>query len=362
MSFQPGPQLMGYPPQQPYGAQEYQQQQQLQQQQFMGQQQFVQHPTSFPSKIDPSSNAAAALWKSGAYGMPPQADGFVQAFEYDQSTGMPQLHWNQQQQGMFPPTEVFSRMPAPAPPAQHVHAAGGPPGPSYAPPMAPQRSLSPPRSPKAAPKKPPRPPNAWILYRSETLAKMSRGERIPLLEQVLIESYGPAKFPAQPWPTQSESTEEDDGTGANKGPKSFRKGKKGGKDINWYMWMLGLIRSPDGGMPQSDVSRIISNIWKHEPEEQRQHYDNLSQIKKAEVSPPCAALRSCFIHMLTHQHLKKYPGYKFQPQKREDKMREKQEKLKEKEARRQEKEDRVHRNCETAHRRTRAYCSSAQAA
>jgi hypothetical protein len=172
---------------------------------------------------------------------------------------------------------------------------------------------------------------------------MSRGERIPLLEQVLIESYGPAKFPAQPWPTQSESTEEDDGTGANKGPKSFRKGKKGGKDINWYMWMLGLIRSPDGGMPQSDVSRIISNIWKHEPEEQRQHYDNLSQIKKAE-------------------HLKKYPGYKFQPQKREDKMREKQEKLKEKEARRQEKEDRVHRNCETAHRRTRAYCSSAQAA
>ncbi|BEJ15096.1 hypothetical protein CspHIS471_0408630 [Cutaneotrichosporon sp. HIS471] len=326
MSFQPGPQLGAYAQHQPYVGQEYQHQ--VQQQQYLGQQQFVQHPGhmgSFPSKADPSSNAATAMWKSG-YGMaPPQGDGFVAAYEYDQSAGMPRMPWSQQQQGMFPPTEVFSRMPAhPPPPQQHAQVAGCPPGPSYAP-MVPQQSVSPPRSPKAAPKKPPRPPNAWIIYRSETLAKMSRGERIPLLEQVLLESYGPAKFPAQTWPAQGESTEEDDGTGANTGPKSFRKGKKGGKDINWYMWMLGLIRSPDGGMPQSDVSRIISNIWKHEPEERRQHYDKLSQKRKVE-------------------HLQKYPGYKFQPQKREDKLREKQEKLKEKEARRQEKEDRVHRN------------------
>ncbi|KLT38311.1 hypothetical protein CC85DRAFT_306080 [Cutaneotrichosporon oleaginosum] len=338
MSFQP---LGGYPQQQSFNAQEYQQlqQQQQQQQQYLGQQQYM-HSTgnvsAFPSKVDPSSNAAAALWKSGVYGMAqPHVDGYAQAFEYDQSAGISQVHWNQQQQQMYPPTELFSHMPGPVPPsAQHVaSAAGGPPGPSYAP-MAPQRSLSPPRSPKAAPKKPPRPPNAWILYRSETLGKMSKGERIPLLEQVLLESYGPPKFAAQPWPVQNESTEEDDGTGANKGPKGFRKGKKGGKDINWYMWMLGLIRSPDGGMPQSDVSRIISNIWKHEPEEQRQYYDKLSQIKKAE-------------------HKEMYPGYKFQPQKREDKLREKQEKLKEKEARRQEKEDRVHRNSALKRRKQR---------
>lgn len=329
MVFQPGSQLGGYPPQQPYIGQEYQQ---LQQQQYMGQHQFApQHPgsmASFPSKIDPLSNAATELWKSGAFSMaPPQGDAFAPVYKYDQSPGMSRMPWNHHhhQQGMFPPTEVFSRMPShQPPPSQHAQVASGSLGPQYAP-MASQPSISPARSPKATPKKPPRPPNAWILYRSETLAKMSRGERIPLLEQVLLESYGPAKFPAQPWPTQGESTEEDDGTGVNKGPKSFRKGKKGGKDINWYMWMLGLIRSPDGGMPQSDVSRIISNIWKHEPEEQRQHYDKLSLQRKAE-------------------HLAKYPGYKFQPQKREDKIREKQEKLKEKEARRQEKEDRVHRN------------------
>lgn len=284
----PYPSQQGYPPQQ----------QMMGDQQYLPQHSYPMGP-SFPSKPDASSSTTPSpTWKtSGAYGPgihhPSGTGGLGGPFDYDPAVGMPPQYWHPQQQGMFPPTEVFSRMPhpnppppPPPPPASTAPSSGaaGPSAQAYSS-QPPPRAASPPGSPKAAPKKPPRPPNAWILYRSETLTKMSRGERIPLLEQVLLEQYGPPKFPPQSsWPVPGESTEEEDGAGANQGPKSVRKGKKGGKDINWYMWMLGLIRSPDGGMPQSDVSRIISSIWRREPEPERRRYDNLSQVRKAEVS------------------------------------------------------------------------------
>ncbi|PFH52009.1 hypothetical protein AMATHDRAFT_57692 [Amanita thiersii Skay4041] len=90
----------------------------------------------------------------------------------------------------------------------------------------------------AAPRKhvqPPRPPNAWIIYRSEKIRTL------------------PPLKPGEP------------------------------------------------RRAQADVSRLISDMWKNETEEERSRYELLAEEKKVE-------------------HLKKYPGYRFQPQKKEDKQ------------------------------------------
>ena len=83
---------------------------------------------------------------------------------------------------------------------------------------------------------PPRPPNAWILYRSEKI------RTLPPLQ-----------------------------------PGEARRG-------------------------QADVSRMISEMWKNETEEERSRYERMAEQKKAE-------------------HQQKYPGYRFQPQKKEEKQR-----------------------------------------
>ena len=52
---------------------------------------------------------------------------------------------------------------------------------------------------------------------------------------------------------------------------------------------------------QSDVSRLIADMWLHEPNESRAVYERLADVKKAE-------------------HAAKYPGYRFQPMKKEEKI------------------------------------------
>ncbi|KIL68921.1 hypothetical protein M378DRAFT_176509 [Amanita muscaria Koide BX008] len=83
---------------------------------------------------------------------------------------------------------------------------------------------------------PPRPPNAWILYRSEKIRTLP---------------------PLQPG---------------------------------------------EARRAQADVSRMISEMWKNEREEERTRYERMAEQKKAE-------------------HQQKYPGYRFQPQKKEEKQR-----------------------------------------
>ncbi|KAF8629200.1 hypothetical protein AX17_005785 [Amanita inopinata Kibby_2008] len=83
---------------------------------------------------------------------------------------------------------------------------------------------------------PPRPPNAWILYRSEKIRSL------------------PPLLPGEP------------------------------------------------RRAQADVSRMISEMWKSETEEERCRYERMAEQKKAE-------------------HQQKYPGYRFQPQKKEEKQR-----------------------------------------
>ncbi|KAG8840078.1 hypothetical protein FRC20_005805, partial [Serendipita sp. 405] len=64
--------------------------------------------------------------------------------------------------------------------------------------------------------------------------------------------------------------------------------------------------------PQADISKQIAEMWKNETPEIRQHYERLSDLKKAE-------------------HLALYPGYRFQPKKKAEKDKEKAELRAEKE-------------------------------
>lgn len=83
----------------------------------------------------------------------------------------------------------------------------------------------------------PRPPNSWILYRSETIKQMklakSRGEEYPVPPAVL-------KHP----------------------------------DV---------ITSKDGVMAQADVSKMVALMWRLEGKEVKAKYEHLSAIRKLEV-------------------------------------------------------------------------------
>jgi hypothetical protein len=82
----------------------------------------------------------------------------------------------------------------------------------------------------------PRPPNSWILYRSETIKQMrlakERGETYPIPESV-----------------------------------------KNHPDI----------ANSDGTMPQADISKMVAVMWKLEGKEVKLQYEQLSAIRKLEV-------------------------------------------------------------------------------
>ncbi|GJJ06283.1 hypothetical protein Clacol_000474 [Clathrus columnatus] len=90
----------------------------------------------------------------------------------------------------------------------------------------------------------------------------------------------------------------------------------------WILYRSDKLRnipSPPPGAPkrpQAEVSKMISQMWKLESPDVRGHYERLSEIKKAE-----------------HQAM--YPGYRFQPMKKEDKDRLRAEKQAEKDRERE---------------------------
>lgn len=103
---------------------------------------------------------------------------------------------------------------------------------AHTPPQQPLRVLPPTGAPRPqpSPSKPktkvPRPPNAWILYRSDKFARAKAGEEI-------VDISG--------------------------------KGKSG------------------RGIPQSELSKTISKLWKAEPQEKKDYWEKLAQEKKLEV-------------------------------------------------------------------------------
>lgn len=86
----------------------------------------------------------------------------------------------------------------------------------------------------------------------------------------------------------------------------------------WILYRSDMVRELPPVAPgtprraQAEVSKMISDMWKAAPERVRQHYEQLADAKKAE-----------------HQAM--YPGYRFQPMKKEEKERLREEKRLEKE-------------------------------
>jgi hypothetical protein len=115
---------------------------------------------------------------------------------------------------------------------------------------------------KEEPKKAPRPPNAWILYRSEMLGQIrdNNGEMPPALAEAM-RTLGCG----------------DDTGGSGSDAEAKKKGKKATKSV--------MASGKAGrGLPQAHISQIISLLWKKESEEVRRRYEQLAEVKKLEVS------------------------------------------------------------------------------
>lgn len=123
-----------------------------------------------------------------------------------------------------------------------------------------------------------RPPNAWILYRSEMLKQLTEGKQVEGLEAALEELNNP--------PADDESTPPTNGRSRKKPRKPRRPPTKA---VNELIRELGSGKG-GRGLPQAEISRVISVLWKREGPERRRHYDNLASQAKEEVSSsprPC---------------------------------------------------------------------------
>jgi len=128
----------------------------------------------------------------------------------------------------------------------------------------------------------PRPPNAWILYRSDKLKAIAAGDEIPGLDSVMAELgvSGSSSFDERE--KKGSDKDEDDGS-AKTQAKTKKKGKKGCKEPTEALLSLGSGKT-GRGLPQADISKMISILWKRESEAVRAEYERRSEMKKAEVS------------------------------------------------------------------------------
>jgi len=193
----------------------------------------------------------------------------------------------------------------------------------------------------------PRPPNAWILYRSDKLKAIAAGDEIPGLDGVMAELGVSGSSSSDEIEKDSGDKEADD-TAEKAKPKPKKKGKKGVQEPTEGLLSLG--RGKTGrGLPQADISKMISMLWKRESAAIRGEYERRSEVKKAEVSvflviatvrhhePPLHHHVSQCLNAY-RQHAAMYPGYKFKPLRKADKIKIREEKEREKEAMRREKE------------------------
>lgn len=109
---------------------------------------------------------------------------------------------------------------------------------------------------------PPRPPNAWILYRTDKMRELQRQR-----DATMANTNGFC-IPDRPSRRSRRSA----------GGKASR-------------------HSTGGGALQAEVSRVVSQMWKHETPDRRAEYAQLAQEHKA-------------------LHRQRYPDYKYQPRRR----------------------------------------------
>lgn len=154
-----------------------------------------------------------------------------------------------------------------------------------------------PRTIKSLKSNPPRPPNAWILYRSEKLKAIAAGEKLANLDAILAEQQ------AEVQRAQEGSSRAPRGGGkqragsqaSSKTSKGTAKGKKKAGDQDTESEPTD-GRSPpqdqansDGNtgskaVPQAEISKVISLMWKREKKEEKARFEKMAQARKAEVS------------------------------------------------------------------------------
>ncbi|KAE8542910.1 hypothetical protein D1P53_000973 [Cryptococcus gattii VGV] len=155
----------------------------------------------------------------------------------------------------------------------------------------------------------PRPPNAWILYRSDMLKRISEGEKVPGIDKAR-EELGLSLSPGD-----GLGDEGSENRAMPPPPVKKIKVRKGAKMPTEDYIALGPGKGGKG-LPQSDISKVISHLWKNEVSEIRTVYENRANAKKLE-------------------HQKLYPDYKFKPKRKAEKLKQRKEREREKqEARR----------------------------
>ncbi|KAJ9094466.1 hypothetical protein QFC21_006005 [Naganishia friedmannii] len=173
---------------------------------------------------------------------------------------------------------------------------------------------------------PPRPPNAWILYRSEKLKAIAAGERMRSLDEILEEQ---ASTKAEEASGSSRAPKSATKTGAQKitppgKGKAKQKGKKAEQadEVEEELSPLPDTTTQEDAaskaIPQAEISKVISLMWKREKKEEKAKYEKMAEMRKAE-------------------HSLKYPDYKFHPMKKEEKLRLKEEAQQERDRARKEK-------------------------
>ena len=136
--------------------------------------------------------------------------------------------------------------------------------------------------------RPPRPPNAWILYRSDQLKAISAGRKIKGLDDVMresgVSSSSGEESSAEAGLTSTTSVTDDDKD--KEKPIIKRKGKKGAKEPTEGLLALGKGKT-GRGLPQAHISKMISELWKRESAAVRAEYEKRSEAKKLQVSSLC---------------------------------------------------------------------------
>ncbi|WVN89112.1 uncharacterized protein L203_104328 [Cryptococcus depauperatus CBS 7841] len=159
----------------------------------------------------------------------------------------------------------------------------------------------------------PRPPNSWILYRSDLLKKLKE----PNFEE--FENAKATMLRADPTALDIYK----DGTKKQTAPREDRPIKHGSAR----------------GLIQAQVSKVLSFLWREEPPSVKEQYERLADLKKV-------------------QHKLSYPNYRFRPERKEAKQKrlrlEKEQKMEEK------KQQSAEKAATKAHRNRRSITRSRQ--
>jgi hypothetical protein len=139
---------------------------------------------------------------------------------------------------------------------------------------------------------PPRPPNAWILYRSEKLKAIAAGERFENLEAILAEQRTDGEEPEgsrAPRRGSKQKSKSQSGAAA-KGKKKKQTmdtdtEQEEDNDNDAASKVDAPPTSSSKTVPQAEISKVISLMWKREKKEEKARFEKMAHAKKLEVSP-----------------------------------------------------------------------------